>query len=160
MVKTPTQQENPQPQKHTKPEEAEKQLKRMATVGQDKLLSVTSVFPMQLFPDTITIDRVKVTITRRDFFQVSEEISTQIEDILNVESDVGPFFGSINLYTRFFVDKPLRITWLSRRNTIAIKNILQGYIISQHQGIDSSAVEVKQLKKLLFRLGSEHQQLR
>ena len=110
-----------------------KEISRIANEAQEILITADNIFPFVLFPGTITVDRVKVTITNRKFFQVAEVISTQIEDVLNVESDTGPFFGSINLYTRFFVQQPLRIEFLSRQKAIELKNLLQGYIIARHQ---------------------------
>lgn len=130
------------------------ELKDLAHDAQDIIVHANSVFPFQLFPDSISIDRVKVNITRRTFFKVSEVISTRIEDILNVESDTGPFFGSINLYTRFFADKPLRVYYLTRKDTLIIKGVLQGYIIARQQDIDCSTIDRKELKKLLLRLGN------
>src|SRR5690554_5588578 len=82
--------------------ETRQELRQAASDAQEVLIKADSIFPLVLFPDTIIVDRVKVTITRRQFFLVAEVVSTQIEDVLNVESDTGPFFGSINLYTRFF----------------------------------------------------------
>src|SRR5438270_8983362 len=68
----------------------------------DVLVRATTVFPLTLFPDTLTVDRTKLTITHRDFLSAGEVLSIQIEDILNVTATVGPFFGSIKISTRFF----------------------------------------------------------
>lgn len=60
--------------------------------SRDILVRATTVFPLTLFPDTLTIDRTKITITHRDFFKVAEVMSIGIEDVLNVTATVGPFF--------------------------------------------------------------------
>ena len=136
--------------------ETQHEFRKIASNSQQILITADSVFPFDFIPDTITVDRVKVTIIRRTFIMVSEVISTQIEDILNVECDTGPFFGSINLYTRFFEHTPLRINFLTRRKAVDIKNILQGFIIARHQGLDSSKLKLEELRILLLRLGSEN----
>lgn len=148
------------PHAQESPQETRSELKNLATDAEEVIYHADSVFPFQLFPDSLTVDRVKVTITRRAFFRVSEIISIGIGDILNVEGDTGPFFGSIRLYTRFFADKPLEIKNLTRKDAISIKAILQGYVIARQENIDCSTVDVKELKALLWRLGSASTNLR
>ena len=62
--------------------------------SQEELISVTTVFPFQLFPDTITVDRQKVSIIRRHFFGVADTAVAKIGDIINVEASTGPCLGS------------------------------------------------------------------
>lgn len=119
----------------------------------DTLLSVQTIFPFILFPDSITVDRVKVTITKWAFFKTAEVISIQIEDVLNVEVDVGPFFGSLKIWTRFFTDHPMMINYLSRQDAIDIKQLLQGYIIARNKEIDCSHIAKEELVPMLMQLG-------
>lgn len=120
----------------------------------DVLLRVTTVFPLTLFPDTITIDRTKLTITHRDFFKVGEALSINIEDILNVTAGVGPFFGTIKISTRFFdPDKPYVVYKLWRKDALRIKRILQGYIIALQKGVDCTSLPTRELARLLDELG-------
>lgn len=122
--------------------------------SKDVLVRVTTVFPLTLFPDTITIDRTKLTITHRDFFKAGEAISFNIEDILNVAASVGPFLGSIRISSRFFdQDKPYVVEHLTRKDALRIKRILQGCIIAKQKGVDSSALSTRELAKLLDELG-------
>ncbi len=133
----------------------DQELTSVAANAQDVLVSADTFFPFDLFPDTIIIDRVKVTITRRTFFSVAEVISIQIEDVLNVEADVGPFFGSVKMWTRFFADKPMRISKLLREDALKIKRIMQGYIIARHKNIDCSNIDKENLVPMLDKLGHE-----
>lgn len=122
--------------------------------SQDVLIRVNTVFPFTLFPDTITIDRTKLTITHRDFFKSGESLSINIEDILNVTANVGPFIGSIKIATRFYgSDKPFIVKNLNRRDVLRIKRILQGYIIAKQKEVDCSALSTGELTKLLDELG-------
>lgn len=121
----------------------------------DVLIKASSVFPFVLFPDTIAVSRTKVAITIRTFFKVTEVISLQISDILNVEADTGPFFGSLKIYTRIYGTAPLRITFLSRKDTIAVKRVLEGYVIANMKQMDISNLERKELVGLLKSLGSD-----
>lgn len=135
--------------------EAREELQRVTENAQDVLIKAESVFPFVLFPDTISVSRMKVTITRRTFFRVADVISLQIEDILNVEIDAGPFFGALNIFTRIYGSKPLKITFLSRKSAIDVKRILEGFLIAQNQNIDTTNMEKGQLISLLTKLGSD-----
>jgi len=118
------------------------------------LMSATTVFPFTLFPDTITIDRAKVTVAHRFFFSMAEVVSIPVKDILNVTADIGPIFGSVNITSRFFDQKePYAISYLWRGDALKIKRIMQGYIIAQQKEIDCSALETKELASMLDELG-------
>lgn len=139
-----------------KPSQAEiEELHEEAKKAKDVLIKSQSVFPFVLFPDTIAVSRTKVAITIRAFFKVSEVISLQISDILNVEADTGPFFGSLKIYTRIYGTDPLRITFLSRKDTIAVKRVIEGHIIAHMKQMDISGLERKELVGLLKSLGSD-----
>ena len=131
------------------------ELEQEASRALEVLFEANTVFPFVLFPDTVSIDRVKVTVTRRLFFQTAQVISIQIEDVLNVEANTGPFFGSLKIWTRFFNKKPLMVSWLSRQDAIKIKTILQGYSIARNKQIDTTNVPVDELVALLARLGED-----
>lgn len=134
--------------------EAERQLNRAVQGTWETLLEATTVFPFTLFPDTVIIDREKLTVTHRVFFQVAEVMSIRIEDILNVTADVGPFFGSLKISTRFFDRrKPYRVNYLWREDALRIKRVMQGYIIARQKNIDCSAFSAKELAVMLDQLG-------
>lgn len=130
-----------------------KKLEQAASNAQDVLAQAKAIFPFDLFPDTIIVDREKVTVNHREFFQVGEEISTQIHDVLNVEADTGPFLGSLKLWTRYFSQEPLQVRYLPRDDTQKLKEILQGYIIAMKKDIDCSKFSLKELVPLLQQMG-------
>jgi hypothetical protein len=141
--------------------QAKKELKKAIGASHEVLVSAQTIFPFVLFPDTITIDRGKLTISHRSFFKVAEVISIRIEDILNVTANVGPFFGSLQITTRFFGtgsehdDKAYRINWLARDDALKIKRIAHGYITALQKEVDTSALSSSELAKLLLELGAD-----
>jgi hypothetical protein len=137
------------------PARAMRELKRAVGRADEVLAQATGVFPFNLFPDTITIDREKITIAHRIFFSVAEVISVRIEDILNVTADVGPFFGSLKITTRYFDHKqqPYKITFLRRADAMRLKRIAHGYLIARKKNIDCSKLTAKQLREALDELG-------
>jgi hypothetical protein len=136
-----------------KVETAEK-LKDAIGASNDVLLRVQSVWPLMLFPSTITLDRAKITITERDFFSAGEILTIRVEDILNVTAQVGPFFGSVKITTRFFnPEKPYVVYKLHRSDALRLKRIVQGYLIAMQKKIDCSKLTTKELTRTLDELG-------
>lgn len=111
---------------------------------------------LTIFPDTLAIDRTKVTVTTRSFFSTSEVVSIRIEDILNVTAQVGPFFGSIKILSRVFNnDMPYTVGRFWRKDTMKLKRILQGYVIAMQKKIDCSSLQTKELANMLDKLGED-----
>lgn len=131
----------------------EEKLLTVAGKAHDVLLKTKTVFPFNLFPDTVTIDREKLTIADRLFFRVAKIISVPIRDILSVEADVGPFFGSIHITSRYFSTNPYSINFLWRSEAIKLQKLLQGYIIAHERDIDCSDIGKSELVNLLNDLG-------
>jgi len=120
----------------------------------DILVRASSAFPFNLFPDTVTVDRTKLTITHRDMFRVGEVMSIRIEDILNVTANVGPLYGSLSIATRFFdPSKPYVVNHFKRGDALKIKRIVQGYLIAKQNKVDCSALSTKELARTLDQLG-------
>lgn len=136
-------------------EVAQEQLTQAIVAARKPLAKAVTVFPFTLFPDTIIVDRAKITITHRIFFWTAEVVSIRVEDVLNVMADVGPFFGSVKIVTRFFSsEKPYAVDYLWRSDALRIKRILQGYVIATQKEIDCSNLDTWRLSKLLEELGS------
>lgn len=150
---TNTQNHEPSPQEHNA---AREELKQAIHGSHQVLASATTVFPMTLFPDTVTVDREKVTITHRSFFRVADLMSTRIEDILNVTANVGPLFGSLKIVSRVFnTDRPYIIRYLWRDDALRLKRITQGYVIALQKEIDVSPLSTEELTKMLDQLGKD-----
>ncbi len=133
---------------------AEEELVEAIGDAHDVLVRATTVFPVTLFPDTITVDRTKLTVTHREFFRIGEALSIRIEDILNVTATVGPLFGSIKISTRFFdSNKPYTVHHFWRADALKIKRIVQGYLIARQQEVDTSSLSTRELARKLDELG-------
>ncbi|HEU5005169.1 MAG TPA: hypothetical protein VFT49_03740 [Candidatus Saccharimonadales bacterium] len=125
----------------------------VAVKSHDILFKANTVFPFTLFPDTITLDREKLTIATRAFFKVATITSTPIRDILSVEANVGPFFGSVRISSRYFVANPYSVNFMWRGDALLLQRLLQGYIIAHEQEIDCADIEKDRLIILLKDLG-------
>lgn len=124
--------------------------------GTDILLKVQTVFPLTLFPDTLTIDREKLSIANRHFFKVAHISGTPLDDIEAVDVNLGPFFGSLQITSSFFVNNVRRVRYLWRDDAIKVQQLLQGYKVTKEKEIELALIDTEELKKLLTELGKGH----
>ncbi|HTH72726.1 MAG TPA: hypothetical protein VL737_05190 [Candidatus Pristimantibacillus sp.] len=120
----------------------------------DVLTEITTRFPFTLFPDSVVLDREKLTITRRFFFRVAEVTTIRVEDMTDVIAAVGPLVGSIRIFSRTFSSEPYEIRYLRREDTLKLERILQGAVIAMQKSVKTSHLSTEELTKLLEELGS------
>src|SRR5437868_9255522 len=128
-------------------------LEELTSKSQDVLYEATSVWPFTLFPDTITLDREKLTIANRFFWRVANITSVPVGEIMSAEAFVGPFFGALQLTFRFFTNNERRINFLWRKDAIELQRLVHGYIIAHRREIDVTSVKRDELITLLTELG-------
>lgn len=131
-------------------------LKRLVVGSSDNLFVAKTIFPFVLFTDTIKIDRQKITIVHNDFLWQSKTASIEIKNIMNVEADMGPLFGSITITSKHFLNNTQTIKCLKRRDVIMVQRLLQGFMIAQRAAINTEDIRTKQLLALLNDLGQEN----
>jgi len=136
-------------------EDADK-LKKMVKRSHQMLAGSRTVFPMTLFPDSIIVDRSKMSIIKRNFFWSSNVISFQIEDVLNVSCAVGPLFGSLTIASRVMssVDH-FTINYLWRGDAIFMKHLIQGHIIAKNNKLETDKLSRKEMVEMLCELGAD-----
>lgn len=131
----------------------EKELLETVAQANQVLVQVETIFPFTLFPDTVTIDREKMTIAKRQFFRMAQISSTQFVDIQSIEAIVGPFFGSLKITSKFFINNPRTVNFLKRDDAINIQRLVQGFIIAREKSIDLSSIEQDELVEKLTDIG-------
>lgn len=134
----------------------EKQLENVVNESHVVLAKANSVFPFQLFPDTISIDRHKLTIVHREFFGVEKTVSVPIENIKNIEADIGPFLGSITITSDLFINNTQEVKYLTSGDARRFQKLVQGAVVAQREEIDLNKIGTKKLRTLLIDLGSGH----
>jgi hypothetical protein len=119
-------------------------------------LANTVILPMNIFPDTVMVDRTRITIVKRTFFWSADVISISIDDVLNVSTSVGPFFGSVNISSRVMNSTDhFQINYFWRKDAMHLKHIIQGYVIAHQNGIATDQLSCDQLIETLLELGKE-----
>ena len=144
-----------QTEKQKELKEADK-LKKAVEKSHEILGKANTVFPVTLFPDTIIVDRTKMSIIKRDFFWTSNTISFQIEDILNVSCALGPIFGSVTVASRVMstIDH-FQINYLWRRDALFLKHLIQGHIIVKQNKLETDDLTREELITTLCELGMD-----
>lgn len=117
------------------------------------LMSVETVLPPLIRPSMLYVDRQKLTIVHRSFFGSTDTVSVQMDDINNVEAFIGPMFGEIRIYSKYFVNNVQTLGGLWRKDAVTVRRLVQGYMIAHNKGIDCSKIEKEQLISLLVELG-------
>ena len=144
---------------HEGESDSRKDLRKIIEQSHEILASANTVFPVTLFPDTVFVDRTKVTIIRRDFFWSSDTMSIRIEDVLNVSATLGPLFGSLTIASRVMstIDH-FQINHFWRGDAVHLKHIIQGYVIAQHNKMDITHLPKDELIKTLVEIGHDTNQ--
>ncbi|HEY1835908.1 MAG TPA: hypothetical protein VGG13_03745 [Candidatus Saccharimonadales bacterium] len=141
-------------QKAATPEESKQELQE-AIKGSNQVLA-TATTTLTLFSDTLTVDRAKLTVTKRTFFGTAEVMSIRIEDVLNVTATVGPILGSVKIVSRVLnTEKPYTVGRFWRKDALRLKRVTQGYIIALQRKIDCSSLPTKELAAMLDKLGED-----
>lgn len=142
--------------KGTTAEQEQEQLMQVIEKSNEILAKATTVFPLSIFPDTIILDRTKLTVIKRNFFFSEQVMSIRIEDILNVSATVGPFFGSVTIATRVMSsDDHFMIRNFTRSDAQHLKHMIQGYVIARHNNIACDHLTHDQLVDTLRELGHD-----
>src|SRR3989344_2348448 len=85
-----------QPADHLVMPAVKQEIERVQTV----LFQIKSVFPFDLFPDTITVYPTKVTVVKKYFFASQEVRALMIEDIAEIDIQTGLLFSKILIVSR------------------------------------------------------------
>lgn len=127
----------------------------IAAQSHEVLDSAKSVFPFMLFPDSLVLDRTKITIVKRTL--LSEDITTiRIEDVLNVAAHTGVMFASLNIASRVMNSTDhfqVRFLWVS--DALRLKRLIQGYVIAQHNDIKVAHLKRSDLLATLGEIGQD-----
>jgi hypothetical protein len=151
QISPPVSDSNP---RQSTPEETKEELRQAIQGSNEVLVTATTVFT--LFPDTVTLDRAKLTVTKRRFFKAAEVMSIRIEDLLNITAAVDVIFGSVKITSRIpNMEAPYAIGNFLRRDAIHIKRVTQGYIIALQRNIDCSSLPTAELADMLDKLGED-----
>jgi len=129
------------------PNESEKMTGLLKKTG-SKLLTVSTVFPFTLFPNTIDVELGRIKLTFRQFL-FSQTHSLDIKDISQVNVEHGIFFSTLEIVTRSFVQNDVRINYLWRKQAELLRDIIDAMRILAEQKVDLYSIETSELMQKL-----------
>lgn len=108
------------------------------------IISISSVFPWDFFPNTINIEESRVTFIFRQFL-ASQSHSVDIKDISNVFIESSFFFATLQIVSRTYIQNDIKIGNLNRKKAIKARMIIEGLRILAGHNLDTSNYEVDEL---------------
>lgn len=119
----------------------------LAKASNSILFQATTVFPFNFFPDTITIDKTKITINERIFFFSENIRSYAIEDILNIDVGSSIFFATLTCKTRYDSKEAFRLRFMKKNDASFAKKLIQGLIIAKREGVRIDELTKEEIMK-------------
>lgn len=123
------------------------QIKKLVEKSRKVLFHVSSVFPFDFFPTELTIDELKVTVNDRYFFGAERVRSIEIKNVNKVTVESGPLFAKLRIEGNEADPEPMEIAYLKKEDALRARNIIQGIIITIHEGIVFETTNAGLLKK-------------
>lgn len=121
------------------------------------LFTVSSVFPFHLFPDSIIIDEHKINVIIREFFWSGRVLSIYIQNISDVFIDKSVFFATIKIVDKGYIENFVSVSYLWKKEAAKARNIIQGLVIAEKEGIDLTKIDNNELVTQVEMLGVAHE---
>lgn len=120
--------------------EEEAKVQALAWNTQKDLLTISTVFPFDFFPDELIIDALKVTHIHREFFLNEEITGMLIENIRHVSISSGPIFSTLTIADNVFEPHTIIMKPILKHYAKKAHAILQGLLLSKKENIDTTRI--------------------
>lgn len=117
--------------------------------SQRLLLSISSIFPFDIFPTRLIIEESRLSVQFRSFFATGQLYQIDIKDISNVHVEYALWFASLKIMSRTLSNNVLSLTNLYRKEAIKAKAMIEGLRIFLNENVDTSLFEIDELKEKL-----------
>jgi hypothetical protein len=117
-----------------------------------RIISITSQFPWDIFPNTIDVEESRVTFKFSQFL-ASQSHSVDIKDISNVFIETSMFFSTLQVVSRTFVQNDIKIGKLNNAKALQVKRIIEGLRTFAENNINTSNYEINDL---IAKIGEFH----
>ncbi|MDQ5951075.1 MAG: hypothetical protein QG639_352 [Patescibacteria group bacterium] len=110
------------------------------------LFKFTSVFPLDLFPDEVIVDKLKITIVKRDFFFSKRIITFPMTGTIQVQLFRGPITSKVHIDDTSTIHQdpiPIKNVWLN--DALLFHDLVQGMVIGIKQGVNLMSMSRKEI---------------
>lgn len=101
------------------------------------IISISSIFPFTLFPNTINVEEGRVTFIFRQFM-ASQTHGVDIKDISNVFISSTMFFATIQIVSRTFTQNEIKINYLNKKEAYKVTSVIEGLRTFANNNINTS----------------------
>jgi hypothetical protein len=108
------------------------------------IISISSMFPWDFFPDSINVEETRVTIIQRQLF-ASQVHSVDIKNISNVFIDEDIFFAALTIVSRTFEENNITIMKLRKKEADLTRRLIEGLRMFIEKDIDTSKYTTEEL---------------
>lgn len=118
------------------------------------LYSLKSLFPLDPFPTTITIQPSTISIVH-NLFGLSQNLMTvTMEDIFTVEVEAGLFFANLRIQQKQPLTPLVEITYLWKDQAMKARRIIQGLLVVQTKNLEIPDMKASEVIPYLEDIGS------
>lgn len=117
-------------------EATEGKLESLIEKTKEPLLKIKTTGFINLIPDTLTIDPIKVSVTYRSFPAIEQVRSIFVKDILDVFVESIPFATAIRIVDNQDKENPLVIKPFKKEDAEKAKSIIMGLITANKENLD------------------------
>ena len=133
--------------------ENQEKLNSLLNKNQSIIFEAKAVFPFDLFPDKLSVDVTRVTVTH-NYILSSNVFPIPIETVNAVEAHFGILFASLRIEIQGFNQNPEIINFLWNSDARRAKRFILALIQCRIKGIDLSNLDSEKLKVTLEKIGS------
>lgn len=108
------------------------------------IISISSSFPWNIFPNTINVEESRVTF-KFSQFTTSQSHSVEIKDISNVFIESTLFFSTLQVVSRTYIKNDIKIGYLNKKKAEKVKKVIEGLRTFIEHNINTSNYETEEL---------------
>ncbi len=128
----------------TKKAEDRRMVNDLVKKSNRRIISISSIFPLDLFPTTIEVEESRVTFHFHQLLS-SQSHSIDIKDISNVFIESSIILATLQVVSRTYVQNEIRIGNLSKKRAHKVHRIIEGLRTFAEHDINTSNYEVAEL---------------
>lgn len=119
------------------------------------IISISSLFPWNLFSNTIDVEEDRVTFKFNQFLS-SQSHSVDIKDISNVFIESSLFFSTLQVVSRTFIQNDIKVGNLNKSEAAKVHVIIEGLRTFAEHDINTSNYEIAELISKIEELHTNH----
>lgn len=108
------------------------------------IISISSMFPWNIFSSTIDVEEGRVTF-RFSQFGSSQSHSVDIKDISNVFIESSIFFATLQVVSRTYIQNDIKIGHLNKSKAEKVQRIIEGLRTFAENNINTSNYKIDEL---------------